>query len=262
MNIPDRVLQVYVSSDYGKFKRLLGNRAVTNKRVGIIKRSIENYGYISNPIIVNEKYEVIDGQGRLEALRQLGRPIEYVIQPGLSITECMAMNLKPTSWSLADFVESFAEQGNENYQRLVMLQKKYGFSYSLLYSIGTHGSVKSVGSALQKLRLGDFKLTAEDAQVKDEICKYLSEFKDVQKIIGGRSDAFYCVIAWVGFLPGVDKERLRVSVHQQYRKIPPVAKIESTLTAISDVYNTGYRKSNRRYFDYEWKTTVHDEVKP
>ena len=32
-------------------------------------KSITDYGYIFNPIVVNESYQIIDGQGRFEGLR-------------------------------------------------------------------------------------------------------------------------------------------------------------------------------------------------
>lgn len=59
---------VYRTNNYDQFKRLVGNREVNPKRVKTIKKSVEEIGYIPNPIIVNENMEVIDGQGRLQAL--------------------------------------------------------------------------------------------------------------------------------------------------------------------------------------------------
>ncbi|WP_299997811.1 ParB N-terminal domain-containing protein, partial [uncultured Clostridium sp.] len=63
------------TKDYLIFKKLEGNRPVVNRRVNKIIASIQNVGYITSPLIVNEKMEVIDGQGRLEALEQLKMPV-------------------------------------------------------------------------------------------------------------------------------------------------------------------------------------------
>ena len=105
--------RIFTTTEYDLFKRLKGNRDVTNKRVAIIKESISSIGYVSNPVIVNENYEVIDGQGRVRALMELGLPVEYRIITGLGIDDCRAMNLKPTGWSINDFVKSYAEYGNK-----------------------------------------------------------------------------------------------------------------------------------------------------
>jgi ParB-like chromosome segregation protein Spo0J len=67
----ERIEKIFETRDYGMFKRLKGNRDITTNRVAIIKASIENIGYISNPIICNENMEIIDGQGRYEACKEL-----------------------------------------------------------------------------------------------------------------------------------------------------------------------------------------------
>ena len=59
------------TKNYEMFQKLEGNRPVLERRINKIIASINNVGYITSPIIVNDKYEVIDGQGRLEALKQL-----------------------------------------------------------------------------------------------------------------------------------------------------------------------------------------------
>ena len=64
-------MEIFRTNKYEIFKQLKGNREVSPKRISKIINSIKEVGYIINPIIVNEKMEVIDGQGRLEALRIL-----------------------------------------------------------------------------------------------------------------------------------------------------------------------------------------------
>ena len=244
--------KIYSTMDYGIFKRLVGNRAVTNNRIGIIKDCIAQVGYISNPIICNEKMEIIDGQGRVEALRQLNMPVEYRVIDGLGITECRAMNLKPTGWTLKDFVDSYAEQGNENYIRLKELHQEYGFSYFVINGIAVRQVVYITNG--YDIRDGSYKLTKQRAEEVEEILKYLSEFKEVQKKIGGRKDCFFGCIGWVAQQEGVNLERLKNSVHNCVGKISPAAMIEVTLRDISEAYNNGFTKKNKRWFDYEWKT--------
>ena len=75
-----------------------------------------------NPIVVNEKFEIIDGQGRFKALKTLSLPIEYILIPGLGLEECKKMNENSTTWNSRNFIVSEAELGNENYQRLLNLE--------------------------------------------------------------------------------------------------------------------------------------------
>lgn len=250
-------IEVHTTKDYEIFQRLKGNREVTNKRVAIIKKSIEQVGYISNPIIVNENKEVIDGQGRLQALIELGMDVEYRVIKGIGINECRAMNLKPTSWTMNDFIESYAEYGNENYVRLKELNDKYKCGYSLLYVVATN-TIKSGSGSFETLRSGKFLLSFENAQEIDIILDYLSNFKDIQKRVGGRKDLFYGIMAWIAKLPEVDLNRLNKTIHDNYSTITPPAQTEITLRQISEIYNKGYSKTNRRYFDYEWKVKNHN----
>lgn len=62
-----KTTNVYETTNYSKFKKMLDNREVSPNRVQKIVKSIDQVGYVMSPIIVNEKMEVIDGQGRLAA---------------------------------------------------------------------------------------------------------------------------------------------------------------------------------------------------
>ena len=117
--------EIKVTNEYDKFKKLKGNRAVTEKRKEKIKNSILKVGYITSPILVNDKYEIIDGQGRFEALKELQLPIEYIIQDNIGITECVAMNIHQTNWSLLDYIQSYADKGIQSYQYIVDLMKEF-----------------------------------------------------------------------------------------------------------------------------------------
>ena len=62
--------KIYETTSYSQFKTMEGNRAVKDGRVNKIVESINKIGYVLSPILVNEKMEVIDGQGRLSALER------------------------------------------------------------------------------------------------------------------------------------------------------------------------------------------------
>ena len=111
--------------NYDQFKVLNGNRSIEPARIDNIIRSIRKVGYITNPIIVNEKMEVIDGQGRLEALRQLDLPVDYIIHRGAGIDECIAMNVYQKNWTSMDYIKSFADQGNKHYLTVIELMDEF-----------------------------------------------------------------------------------------------------------------------------------------
>lgn len=94
MNYNEAEYKVYTTSDYSIFAHLKENRDVKEQRVKKIRKSIDSVGYIRNPIIVNEKMEIIDGQGRFEVLKEKGYPVEFIIDEGIGVDECRAMNVQ------------------------------------------------------------------------------------------------------------------------------------------------------------------------
>lgn len=249
MNLKDEIKNIIIHQtyDYECFKKLLGNREVTRKRVGIIKYSIEQYGYISNPIIVNEKMEIIDGQGRVQALQELGLPVEYRMIPNLGIDECWAMNLKPTGWTTEEYVKSYAERGSLSYKMLLDLKSKYKQPITL---VGAVCKMSSSGQYMsEKLRSGEFSITEKEYQAANETLKYLSYFSDAQKTIKGRKEQFYLGISFASTVPGIDKERLLRIVTERANLFHQVSTITAFLAELSQIYNKGLSKNSRLYFD-------------
>ena len=70
--------QIHWTTDYDIFKQLLGNREINYNHVRRLIKSMQEE-YLIVPIQVNEKMEVIDGQHRIAACKELGFPIYYMI---------------------------------------------------------------------------------------------------------------------------------------------------------------------------------------
>lgn len=71
------------SKEYNNFKFLSANRPIDYNHVNKIKKSLQEYGFLdSQPITVNSEMEIIDGQHRFVACKEMGLPIKFVqIQP-------------------------------------------------------------------------------------------------------------------------------------------------------------------------------------
>ncbi|MCG1919021.1 hypothetical protein [Staphylococcus epidermidis] len=120
MNLP--VNKVYKTDDLEMFKFTKFNRNVlfTDEMLEQAKE-----GFVS-PIIVNEYMVVIDGQHRLEHAKKAGVPIEYIVKPGLNEHDIVRMNTTQRKWNMLNYIESYANQGSEEYVSLLnLLNKKY-----------------------------------------------------------------------------------------------------------------------------------------
>ena len=69
--------QVMKTNDYTIFSQIKGNRFINKSHLNRIKQSIKEE-YLEVPIIVNEKYEIIDGPHRFEAVKELKKPIYFI----------------------------------------------------------------------------------------------------------------------------------------------------------------------------------------
>ena len=72
---------VYETKDYKTFSFLSNNRNISNHHVNRIINSMKKKRLIS-PILVNENFQIIDGQHRFLAQKQLKFSIPFVVQEG------------------------------------------------------------------------------------------------------------------------------------------------------------------------------------
>lgn len=236
--IAETAYNVYTTTDYSIFKRLLGNRDIPESRISKIVESIQTIGWVRNPIIVNEKMEVIDGQGRLTALQRLKMPVEYIVAEGAGNKECIYMNMNMVNWKLPDFIKSYAEQGNENYKRLLGLMEKYGNGNLDIISTAVYRVSKSKH---RDIKQGILQLTEEQAKEaipRLEFIKPLMEQLDEKKLPGSFITLLQTLIYYYDY-PEVDKERLTYSVEKYiYNATPWVSNIDCE-KEVENAYNYG-----------------------
>lgn len=153
-------IKVMITDNYSQFKKLLGNREVTPNRINTIKDSILKIGYQPSPILVNEKKEVIDGQGRLAACEALRIPIYFIEKKGLTIDDCVNMNKKMESWKIKNYIDSYADRKFPAYVKLKEDLKSFKpLTWEQLLVIKGRGSGPAVQEALKD---GKLQYTALD----------------------------------------------------------------------------------------------------
>lgn len=116
---PIKTHDVLMTYDYSMFKKLNDNR---DENLLHIKRLVASFNehHLVSPILVNEKYQVIDGQHRLSAAIETGKPIYYIIVKGYGINEVTRLNTNQKNWTKIDYLNMYA---NEGYDAYVTLQK-------------------------------------------------------------------------------------------------------------------------------------------
>ena len=247
--------EVNQTVNYSMFKRLSGNRSIPVSRVNKIKNSILSVGYVTSPIIVNENLEIIDGQGRLEALKQLSLPVEYIIHENAGINECRAMNLYQTNWTMTDYIESYAEEGIESYVLLNEFVKKYK-------KLGLNPVINAItgldGADTNSIKNGLFSHTNEDGRYTyaEGMLNYELKFTEIATKIHGNKQSLFMAIGYAYKRFGCDhrmEDILLDSLTKYYLKAIPFSNKVEALDTISNIYNMCVKGKNKIYLksDYE-----------
>lgn len=146
------------TTNYDQFSLMVNNRVYNRGHVEALKRAFESTGNLTEvqPILVNERLEIIDGQHRFIAAKDLGVPVFYTIRPGLGVHEAREMNILHKGWRTEDFAHSFAASGDRNYIQYEQLKEDYGFGHSIILSYIYGSDDKGI---FGKFRQGELNLT-------------------------------------------------------------------------------------------------------
>jgi len=247
--------RIYETTNYSDFKTMVGNRAVKDDRVNKIVESINKVGYVLSPILVNEKMEVIDGQGRLSALERLRLPVHYMIQDGVGIEECRQMNIHQSNWTNYDYVTSYAIRGNDNYRRLQSLLDTFDV---LPVHIVVASAVDRIGVACGrltgKLRAGKLEISEQDYERARWELGYAKQMQQVAKTIGGNKEPFYKAVIYAYKNLDCDgRNVMEMVIRQHAYDFPSLTKPVDYLKRFDAYYNKEVSRSKRVKLAVQWE---------
>jgi len=99
------VSKVFYESDYSKFKFLEANRPIKQAHVDrLIGLLNEPKGQLL-PVVINENYEVIEGQHRVKACMALKIPVMCIKIEGSTIEDVISMNTTQSGWNFNDYLQ-------------------------------------------------------------------------------------------------------------------------------------------------------------
>lgn len=111
------VNQVNSTNDYSIFAQINGNRVINKLHVERLKSSFQK-SYLMSPIIVNQKYEIIDGQHRFNAAKALGLPINFIVINNYGLREVQMLNTNSKNWGKIDYLHAYCDLGYEEYLKM------------------------------------------------------------------------------------------------------------------------------------------------
>lgn len=222
--------KIYTTFDYSKFNQLSYNREVNNIHVKQLAVDIEKNGLIL-PLTVDRDFNIIDGQHRFLACRELGRPIKYhLVETDVDVALTTLNNVR-RSWKLSNWIDYWADKGKVDYCNVRQYSKTSGIPITLtceIFSPTKSGSTRTIKS-------GYYVMTNQSIKTGKMIVKTINL---CEEIIGleAKKRAFIRAIKEVvmrndNFIP----ERLVTSMKANPFSV--YAKTDDTADAIVTSYN-------------------------
>lgn len=170
-----KTVDVYETTDYDKFTLVKGNRKPDKGHTQGLKLSMIEHGNLTvdDPIEVNEKFQVFDGQHRLAALKKLGLPVYYIFRDKPTIQDIRIANSNRRNWNWHDFATSYRDElANVNYAQFLKLREEFGYGFRILltYSGADEPNLtpnktaprNNKGTNVQRFLAGDFVMKDYD----------------------------------------------------------------------------------------------------
>jgi len=177
--------------DYNKFsKPMVGNRGTIDANVKRLVSSMSE-SQLASIAIVNGNNEIIDGQHRYKACKELGIPFNYIVMRDYGIEEVHILNTNMKNWTNEDFVRQFSDRyrdGEEifvHYYKLVQFMDSHDLKLNNALLLMENG----LKSGSKFLRDGSFSITAP----REIALENLEELIDLEKMLGTNitSQAFW-----------------------------------------------------------------------
>lgn len=234
---------VQMTTNYEKFSMLISNRNTSRNHINNLKQSIKEHPEIleAQPILVNEKFQIIDGQHRFQAASELNLAIYYTIVNGIGIETARAMNVLQRRWDPIDFAKSYALTGNDNYAEYIKAREDFELPHNVTMSALSGGRKSGLNTIFKR---GEFE-TIDLKQGRE----YLDQIKRIEAIVDIRMIApFAYALLQIFQKPEFSFDRLFEMIEKHGdTMLKRYTQVSDYLHQLEDIYNVGKMNKTRLY---------------
>ena len=233
---------VQVTSDYTKFQTKQGNRELNFLHLKRLTSSVKEMDLLhANPILVNEKFEIIDGQHRFNVCQELKKPIYFLMVKGLGLTEIQILNANSKNWKMEDYVDGYCSMGMQQYCEFKKYVETTDLGISLLLAL-LCGSDNS--DYTSDLKTGKLKLTHKNrALIILQWLKDWSEYYD-----GCKRRSFVLALVQLYSIKGYNHDKMMQKIKYQSAKLVDSLNTKTYLALLEEIYNFKERGEKLRFF--------------
>lgn len=231
----------YITDEYDKFKYDEGNRDIDKKHVTQLVQSIQEHGYIGQPITVDNNMTIIDGQHRFLALRSLGMDVPYEVLNTNNDDACFITNSTSKNWTNDDYIKHWIAKGRKSYVYLKDIKDKWPtMPWQVIFT------------AFNKLRTntlrdGTFECSRTDAVIAENAIAYAESYRPIlQDALGTKKFVFHFpALVYCYREPLIDNDLLYRKMALHVSMIKPVANAHQCMEQIEAIYNFKARDASR-----------------
>tara|TARA_Y100001963_G_scaffold27424_1_gene37349 strand:+ start:828 stop:1550 length:723 start_codon:yes stop_codon:yes gene_type:complete len=229
--------KVEKTNDYSKFALMTGNRPINKAHFNKLKKSISEESLIV-PIIVNERYEIIDGQNRFHAWLELGLPVYYIVAEGYGLEQVQRLNSNVKNWSNDDYMDCYCQLNNVEYLKYRKFKLTYELGHYESLAMLT-GHYKGSGLNFERFRLGTFKI-----KNYKKACEMAEKVILIQPFYDGyKRRSFVLAMLLLINNPAFEMGRLLQKLKFQQAKLFHCTTKQQYLVILQDIYN--YKTSDK-----------------
>jgi hypothetical protein len=234
---------IHKTRDFDKFKFIDGNRKIIKPHLLSLIKSIEDNGYLFGIIVVNGAFEIIDGQHRFKACKQLDIPFYYVIKKNYGLDEVHTLNQLTKNWTMDQFMNSYADMGYREYQMYKFFKEKYNFGHAECMSLLSGSTYRVAGPAVKKFKHGFFKVT--NLTGATNIAEHVYEFAPYYE--GFRRRCFIFALTRMSKVKDYDRKQMIQKVKFQSAKLIDQVSTKDYLLVLEKIYNFKSRNGYIRF---------------
>lgn len=235
-------MNILKENNLDRFRLFKGNRPIDKYNLNRIKASIEMNNMLKEcPILINEKFEILDGQHRFQAAKDLGIEIYYIMKEGGNHQDVILMNENKRNWKPEDYLRLYSEGlQNINYQKLSNLMYDHNLDLKQALII-VNGPVKQMKEH-SDFKSGQFNFP-EDLEYIESLIDKVKSFWGILAEHGmkplHRFKSTACLKPFLIFIthPGVNWELFKQKLETWWYKVGTRPSTNLYLDLFTEIYN-------------------------
>jgi hypothetical protein len=238
--------QMGSTMEYDVFKPMQGQREVSERYVKVLASCIKDKNYLRLfPIIINEKWEVVDGQHRLEAAKSLGLRIYYFMEQGLSYVDAGKLNSVRDDWDFRNHLNNYVKNNHFDYVVVDGFITNHNLTLKRFQYLMSKEQKKIFD---EKFKIGEFKIIDNLNDVSDKIKKiddiiYFLEgilITDNKRFL--QTDNFWRALYQCLISKDVQIDKFKDKLSLKYQSVRPMSGYKDYIKALMEIYNWKAKK--------------------